>query len=241
MKLNKRKIFVMAVAVCLVAILSFSTLAWFTAEDEITNKFNFADSDDDGQVDFSVDVTETGDDEDDGLVFDEILPGDVYDKDPTITNTSSSDRYSQYVRVTLTLKDPTGAWKAAFDAKRIGAREGSRDPQVNYLLGEMFQTVSTCSYLGSNDGLWYIGDKGYNETEGEEGFYWVFYYNGILAKDESVTLFEKVTIPTGLTVEDANAMGNTFEIDVYAEAVQSENLPISPANAMKAFELVKGE
>ena len=228
MKLNKRKIFVIAVALCLVAILSFSTLAWFTAEDEITNKFNFADSDDDDNVDFSVDVIETGDPEDDGLVFEEILPGDVWSKDPTIKNTSSSDRYSQYIRVTLTIKDPEGAWKAASDAGRI--------PTDLALLSEMFQTVDLANTweLAGGDGVGY----GYNTTAGEEGFFWTFYLRDTLAKGEEVVLFETVTIPTGLTVEDANAMKSSFEIDVYAEAMQAESLNLTYPNARNAFALV---
>ncbi len=232
MKLNKRKIFVIAVALCLVAILSFSTLAWFTAEDEITNKFNFADSDDDDNVDFSVDVIETGDPEDDGLVFEDVLPGDVWSKDPTIKNTSSSDRYSQYIRVTLTLKDPEGAWKAAFDEGRIGRRENSQISEYPVLLNQMFKTVALVDSYPSNNGGWWLDENGY--TDGE-GFYWVFYYCGTLAKDQSVTLFTEVAIPTSLTVEDANAMKSAFDVVVFAEAIQAEH---TGDNAKAAFALV---
>ena len=126
MKINKKKVVISALAVSLVAILSYGTIAWFSAEDTIENKFYFADSDDDGNTDFAVDVIESNDPEDDGLVFEEILPGDKLDKDPTIKNTSTSDRYTQYVRATLTLKDPTGAWKKAFDDKKIGLNDRNR-------------------------------------------------------------------------------------------------------------------
>lgn len=226
MKLNKKKVFVTALAVSLIAILSLGTLAWFSAEDSIENKFHFADSDDDGNTDFSVDVVESNDPEDDGLVFEEILPGDVLAKDPTIKNTSTSDRYTQYIRATITLKDPTGAWKAAFDAKKIG------NGKYLTLLNEMFQKVDYANTweLAGNEGLGY----GYDEDAKE--FYWVFYYGETLGKDEQVTLFETVTIPTGLTVEDASAMESTFDVTVKAEAVQAENLGMayaSPANAFK--------
>ena len=59
MKLNKKKVLVLALAVCLIATLSIGTLAWFSAEDEIKNDFLFA-TDDEGKPDFSVDVTEEG-------------------------------------------------------------------------------------------------------------------------------------------------------------------------------------
>lgn len=231
MKMTKKKVLVSALAVCLLAILSFGTLAWFNATDEVTNEFYFADSDDDGQTDFSVDVTESGDPEDDGLVFEEILPGDVLEKDPTIKNTSSSDRYSQYIRVTLKLKDPEGAWKNAFDGKRIG------NGKYLTLLKEMFQTVDQMNLwdLAGGEGIGY----GYDEEAKE--FYWVFYYKNVLGKDEEVKLFEQVTIPTGLTVEDASAMKSAFEVTVKAEAVQAENLGLEAWQGAKAAFEVVGE
>ena len=233
MKMNKKKVFVAALAVCLVAIISLSTLAWFSAEDSIDNKFHFADSDQDGNVDFSVDVVESDDAEDDGLVFEEILPGDTYKKDPTIVNTSSSDRYSQYIRVTLTIKDPNGAWKKALEEKRIGDGKLMKTNRAVGLLGEMFQTIDLAN------GLWYVdGGEGeaYGYDEDAKEIYWIFYYKNTLAAGESVTLFEKVTIPTGFTVEDANAMQSQFDISVKAEAVQVENLGVN--RAVDAFELV---
>ncbi len=239
MKMTKKKVLVIALAVSLVAIISMGTLAWFTAEDSIENQFHFTDSDSDGDTDFSVDVIETGDDEDDGLVFENVLPGDVWDKDPTIVNTSGSDRYSQYIRATLTLKDPTGAWKKALDEKRIGGGTLVKTSRTVGLLGEMFQTVDL-----ADDPDWEIaydvnGGYGYNEETKE--IYWVFYYTDILKQGDSVKLFEKVTIPTGLTVEDASAMLSTFDITVKAEAVQAENLGLkSWQGAKDAFAVVEG-
>ncbi len=251
MKLNKRKIFVIAIALCLTAILSFSTLAWFTANDSVTNEFLFADSDDDGNVDFSIDVWETVDPERDGttaevgkgvrdsdeptVTYEEVLPGDELVKTAHITNTSSSERYSQYVRATIILKDPAGAWKKAFDEGRIGLNAQGR-PSALDLLNEMFKTVdysNTWTIVPGNDSC------GYNDTD--KCFYWTFYYNannGILEKGQTVELFDKVFIPTGLLVEDANGMSSTFEIDVKAEAIQAESLNLSYPNANNAFKLV---
>ena len=56
--MNKKKIFVLALAVCLLATVSFSTLAWFNASDKVENKFYVADSNGDGTPDFTVDVFE---------------------------------------------------------------------------------------------------------------------------------------------------------------------------------------
>ena len=66
----KKKVFVVAVAVCLIAILSMSSLAWFSDQDEVTNEFMISTSDDVDDPDgiFSVDIWELvpdGDDADD--------------------------------------------------------------------------------------------------------------------------------------------------------------------------------
>ena len=37
MKMTKKKVFIAALAICLVAIVSMGTLAWFTASDYVTN------------------------------------------------------------------------------------------------------------------------------------------------------------------------------------------------------------
>ena len=90
MKLTKKKVFVSALAICLIAIISMGTLAWFSAQDEVTNKFMIADSDDDTPDEiFSVDVWENtpdGDEDQDGFEYDDILPGDVLKKEPHVEN-----------------------------------------------------------------------------------------------------------------------------------------------------------
>ena len=100
MKMTKKKVFVAALAVCLVAILSLGTLAWFNARDEVTNKFMVTDSEQDPDKIFSVDLYETKVDEngdpvvpyektDDGNTYDDIAPGDLLTKDPTVENTGN--------------------------------------------------------------------------------------------------------------------------------------------------------
>ena len=67
MKMTKKKVFVTALAVCLVAILSMGSLAWFSAQDSVTNNFHIADSADNNPDDiFSVDVYEKYDSDEDG-------------------------------------------------------------------------------------------------------------------------------------------------------------------------------
>lgn len=46
--MKKKKVLIVALVICLLAILSYGTLAWFTAEDEVTNEFTI------GSVDIEV-------------------------------------------------------------------------------------------------------------------------------------------------------------------------------------------
>ena len=84
MKMTKKKVFVTALAGCLVAILSMGSLAWFSAQDSVTNNFYVADSEDNNPDDiFSVDVYEKYDSDGDGnpeeyqkgITYDDILSG----------------------------------------------------------------------------------------------------------------------------------------------------------------------
>ena len=89
MKMTKKKVFAAALAVCLVAILSMSTLAWFSAQDTVKNEFFVADSTDTDKNDiFSVDVLERVDTDGNGVYdatlsspngfdYKDILPGDM--------------------------------------------------------------------------------------------------------------------------------------------------------------------
>ena len=215
MKMTKYKVFALALAVCLVAILSMGTLAWFSAEDSVTNNFIIADSNDDGVADFSVAVTETKDGEnwtDEGLEYTDILPGETLNKWAIVKNTSSSDKYSQYIRVTITV---TGMpeWTAAV----VG--------------------TDLKDSLAINEQVWDIDSVTYDAAAGTNTL--VMYLNTTLAKDADVTVFETVTIP-GTMVNEANNALNLidFNIDVFAEAIQAENLGLTTPTAAAAFALI---
>ena len=100
MKLNKKKVIVLALVVCLIAMLSVGTLAWFTDDDSITNDFFFGDSNTPADEVFGVEVWEDRDTNGDGdyneaddaekaegLTYETILPGEVPSKEPYLDNT----------------------------------------------------------------------------------------------------------------------------------------------------------
>lgn len=216
MKLTKKKVFVAAIAVCLVAILSMGTLAWFTAEDSVENKFLIADSDGNGEADFSVDVKESDDQgttwTDTGLTFDDILPGETLPKLAVVKNTSTGDKYSQYIRVTIKVVGAP-AWQSGY----IGA-------DLKYS-------------LGIDETVWRITSVTWDSQTKTNTI--VMYLRDVLEKDEQATIFKTVTIPSKF-VNDATSQFNLddFNISIKAEAIQSESLGITNPDAVKAFELI---
>ena len=223
MKLNKKKILVVALAFCLVAIASFGTLAWFNASDEVTNIFKVANSDDPNQVpDFSIEILETkqdGTQTSDGITYTGVLPGDDIPKDPTVKNTGD---YDQWVRVAVTL-DKAQGWSAAGGTLKFKELfEGST-------YGSVAQAATAAErWLLVSDTATVVNDKAT----------WYLYLNRALPKNGDEKVFTNVNIPTVFTQEDMAFINNEFNISVKAEALQAKN---TGTNAVSAFEFVNWE
>ena len=223
MKLTKKKVFVSALAICLIAIISMGTLAWFSAQDEVTNKFMIADSDDDTPDEiFSVDVWENtpdGEKDQDGYEYTDILPGDTLKKEARVENTG---HYDQYVRVTVTISDAQ-AWIAALGA--------------DFNVADVFDGFVAADWN-------HIWNNMNGATTIPENFVYVMYYKDIVKPGDVINVFNNVKIPTSLTREEAVAFGGNFDITVKAEAVQTENVvPEGTAAAdaaWAAFKTVEG-
>lgn len=212
MKMNKKKVFVTALAVCLIAILSFGTIAWFNASDTVVNKFKIADSDNDGTPDFSVDVWENDSTDPDnkkdtdGVTYEDILPGDVIAKNPTVENTGD---YDQWIRVYVTFDEFSKIEAACIEH---GISSDLRD----------WLDVDTSAWTADNDATVVANDK----------VTYVYYYNYRLAKDQTAVLFNNVTIPGAFVQADMQYVSGDFSITVKAEAIQADN---TGETAQKAF------
>ncbi len=210
MKMTKKKVFVTALAVCLIAIISMGTLAWFNASDEITNKFLVADSDGDGTPDFKVDVfetdPETGDKTQDGITYKNIAPGDELAKDPQVCNLGD---YDQWIRMYVTF-DEWSVIEAACKNQGISA--------------------DVSKWLTINETNW-IAD-GYTIDEENDTITYVYYLNRKLTPGTSEILFKTVTIPGEFEQNDMTFASNDFSINIKAEAIQADN---TGANAQYAF------
>lgn len=225
MKMNKKKVFVTALAVSLIAILSLGTLAWFNAEDEITNTFKVADSDNNNVPDFSVEVWETDeyDNRVEGKTYEDILPGDVLEKDPTIENTGN---YDQYIRAYVTFSDVAKIQEAC----------------RKYRISEDLRT-----WLNVDGNLWEAATdvKTANGT-----ITYCYYYKNVLGKKvgtdtNKAQLFTTVTIPEEFQQADMTYTGADFTVNVKAEALQVENIEVDTAStkslARQAFEFIGWE
>lgn len=215
MKMNKKKVLTASLAISLVAILSFGTIAWFNAEDKITNTFKVADSDDDDtQADFSVDVFETdkpNGKETQGNEYSDILPGDVLHKDPTVRNTGS---YDMYTRVLVTLSDAS-LWIDAsqkYDIVSVAVNDSA-----HYTILEKMIKVEPNRWTRYEAPM-------YDATA--DTLTYVYYYKEVVpVGEETKSVFTKVTIPEVLQQEDMDfGAGADFTITVKAEAIQSRNM-----------------
>ena len=234
---TKKKLFAAALAVCLVSILSFSTLAWFNASESVTNKFMVA-STGEGREDkpedkiFSVDLWEIVDEQgnkvsyrQDGSGWDykDVLPGVKYIKQPTVENTGS---YDQYIRVVVTVSDYN---------------------MFKSVLGEGYDLATV---FGGHDESKWTRDAIVPDVNGDTVTY-VYYLNDVLpfaAKDTTkdddhmVSLFTDVTLPGILTQKHMADMGGQFEIKIHADAIQTNGIKdaagVEVTTAKAAFESI---
>ena len=217
MKLNKKKVVVVALAICLAAILSVGTLAWFNAQDDITNKFLVTDSETDADDIFSVVVYETeldangettGNVTEAGNTYDNIAPGDVLTKDPTVKNTG---KYDQWVRVNVTLSNATN-WMSVLTACQI--------TELERIFG------------GYDATLWQSeGNDNPQVDQATDTVTFTYYLKNKLTPGATATLFTSVTIPEEFDQYYMTYI-NEFELKVVAEALQADN---TGASAYEAF------
>ncbi len=213
MQFTKKKVVAAALAICLIAVGSMGTLAWFSDTDAVTNEFMVAGSESGDPDDiFSVDVWEDLDgngvkDEGNGQ-FDKILPGDVLDKVVHVENTGS---YDEYIRVKITVTD-AAIWQDVYDANMVPVTEFV-DINLDALYG-------VGSYLEGDNFVYYL------------------YYNDILSHEDGndLIVFEHAYIAEQLTREQAAKLADgKFEITITADAVQTANVG---ENVYEAFETV---
>ena len=232
MKMTKKKVLVTAIAVCLVAIISMGTLAWFYAEDEMNNNF-VVDSLNSFDVDVYEEVPDSPDDDDDdyetigdgeagvtSYTYSEVQPGDVLHKKVFVKNTSENKLAGQYIRVVVTVTNYSLVHAMTVDLSEDYTTVAPFDC-TEMFVGAQFSDV----YDDTTSAWWYAKDETvYNKQENTVSY--VFYLRTILEDGVEEYLFTDVMIPETMDINDADALDDAggFAINVVAYAIQSANI-----------------
>lgn len=214
--MTKKKIAILVLAfVMLASGVVGGTLAYLTDSGSATNVFTL------GQID--VDITEPDWDPStdpghngDGLG---ILPGDTFDKTPTIEATQGDS----YMRVKLEIIDTT----TGLPITDAGRRALILD-MIRFDDGSPAITEGTAYSLADLTGSPTVSSEfAYDSTRGATG---VLYYTYDDADDifsaaatDTAVLFTNIVIPTDYDAGDFQTIGN-FNIKVTVEAIQSDNV-----------------
>ena len=208
--------------VCLATILAASaviggTLAYFTDQDNNTNTFtmgNISIALDEAKVEKGESNTWTAKNERvKGNTYENIYPGAVLPKDPTVHNTGSNDAY---VRVKITI--PVNALTAM---QKDGSIATDSDADLK-------------SIIDIDTGNWSFVSAAVNNATVPTVTY-IYNYSSKLAVGESTSaVFTRVAVPTFITNEASASVGS-FSIDIVAEAIQSDGFADSAA-AFSAFD-----
>jgi len=240
--MNKKKLLFLAVAMILIATLSFSTLAWFSDADSVTNNFSIAGGENQNPDEiFSIDVMEVVDKDGDGdydmndatigydkdpnytdtFTYKDILPGDMLLKRPQTKNTGS---YEQWVRMKVTF-DNANYWVALMQ------KYGYTD-----MLDMLYMQDKTTKLIDANNWI-YASEETYVENDQVT---YVFYYKEKLQPNTTAVFFGNVKIPTQFTQQDMAPFTNgDFQMVVTGEAIQVKNLKAD--NAKDAFAIVEAD
>lgn len=203
MQNKKKKVAVVSLVVCLIAILSLGSLAWFTANDSVENTLKFV-------TDFEMDLYETDGhgnkivndaNETIGQTYENLRPGQTIHKDPTVINLSSEDE--QWIRMTVTV-DNADVWAQVVEE------------------GADLSTIFT----GHSGDAWERGSITKDDTA--KTVTYTYYLKSKLAPGATATLFKGVKIPEDLTLAQAKKISES-KITVKAEAIQATGRTVTSA------------
>ena len=245
--MNKRKLMLVAVSLCMVAILGFGgTLAYLTDTDQQKNVFttgkvqlnldevivkkqvndptadNYGDFipvlDDEGNEERTTDAQSLQE-------YNKVFPGNVIAKDPTVTVLEDSEDAWVIIKVDIT----------GNDLYSLFGIEGSNELDLkknNVFSGGMISETVTAQSYHLDDFNGYGNDKFFVHQKAFDNAWrlW-FFMKAPMAETESVTLFNTVTIPENWNNTEMAAF-DELSIDIKAYGVQADGF----ADAYEAME-----
>lgn len=232
--MNKRKLMMLAVAVCMVAILAIGgTLAYFTDTESAQNVFTIGGVDvtlfeskvraEDDEKGFPGYVDDDGDEQTvKENTYAGLVPGSSICKDPTVTNVGETDAY---IRVSIKHNNQDAIFHAF-------------ETQENFF-ASLTGIADTMPKVEHMDVAWKLSDgtagkdatnrKEYTLNNDEKIY--VFWFKDVLATKEFITLFTGIQIPAGFVEADMAAFDG-LEINIWADAIQADGF----ADVKEAFE-----
>lgn len=143
-----------------------------------------------------------------------VVPGQFIVKDPTVTNTGSN---TAYIRCKLELVVPEAENSDHLPDARL----------TDYRRQQLLNGISFGdAAIPGSAAKWILANDGY------------YYYQGKLAKNESVEFFNSVTIPKDW---DNKLSDKEFSINVSAEAIQTDNYnPAGPDGTITSWNYSDG-
>ena len=212
MKTAKKAMLMTLCAIILVVATVFGTMAYLTSTDEVVNTFtvgNVAIKLDEAPVDGNGKAT-TGDRVKANSY--KLLPGHVYDKDPTVTLLAGSE--TSYVKMTVTFSKAT-------ELDAIFAPSGA----------------DLTSIFNGYDAANWIAKGNTKDTTADTRTYEFWYKEAVGASTADVALdalFDSITVPGSITKEQLDTIkGMTITVNAYA--IQADGF----ANADEAWEAFK--
>lgn len=232
--MTKRKIMMLSLALCMVAILAIGgTLAYFTDTETATNVFTV------GGVDITLFESEVRPEDDaegfpgyvdaDGddrtvteNTYASLLPGSYICKDPTVTNVGETDAY---IRVSIKHNNQDAIFNA-FESETafLAALQGMSNtlPKVEHTDVAWKLADGTAGADATNRNTY---DLAANEK------IYVMWLTDALSKDEFITMFTGIQIPKDFDEADMEAFDD-LKITIWADAIQADGF----ANVQAAFE-----
>ena len=219
----KKKIFVVALVVCILAIsIASATIAYFTDTESATNTFTS------GNVAIKLTETQTvdgvsttkvvGKDGFTGYDYGTVHPGLTYDKYPAITNTGSENAY---LAAKIVIKNVAASNVDANVTKVLTAEAATGKTLVSdFLSGNVFADANY--------------SVKYNTTADSIEIYVI--YETVTTTNDSITLFEEVVVPAGWG-NDQMAHLENMNIVITAYAVQTTGFVADTANGLTAAEV----
>lgn len=223
--MKKKKIISAIAAVAVVASLSIGSLAWFTSQDSVTNKFSTVSTDNPSNANSGIDINEDFD----KTTAQKVLPGTEVKK---LVKVDSKAQYDQLVKVKLetvwtnSRGDKVDSYKVTtkigqdtngnnIKLEDITYYDSSKDntPKDAKKLDLSLIKLNFGDNLGNSEGKW---------IDGKEGTY---YYNGILKPGATTNaLLNSVT----LDKKADNVYKNLkFNVIVTADGIQASNGAVS--------------